>query len=473
MFIIFAKPSAIHVSTASAARAIARFNPGLFVGLEPGQHVVGQVAPCHRRGPRRCGAAHSRSCPERSAIDRKPLWPPSVPRRARPQPAQRQVDVVADDQEVGSLDLVVPGERRDRLAAQVHERERLDEQHDVVRPPPLAPAARRPAPSRTPARAARASRSTTSNPTLCRVPRYFAPGLPSPATSFMPPQALTSPSCPFLVLVLLDLALLDDLGLGRRRRCRRRGRIGRRRFLGSTFGATTCTISMSASLTAFHLPSVGRSRTRTPSCSISSVTSTRDVLRNVGRQALDHDLAMHEVDDAALGLDALGLAGQVHRHGHAQDLVHRDAIEVGVQQLVRRPDASWYSLTSTRASRRAVDLQRDQRVDADCECRIRSSAFGSTASDSAWRGLAVEHRRNLALAAQAAGFVLAESIAADGFECRFHDCYLSSLARSRAQAQLHEQLRDRRLFVNAANGLRQQARDRQHHDLLAGGLRRR
>ena len=46
------------------------------------------------------------------------------------------------------------------------------------------------------------------------------------------------------------------------------------------------------------------------------------------------DLAMHEVDHAALGLDALGFAGQVHRHGDAQHLVHRHAIEVGVQQLV-------------------------------------------------------------------------------------------------------------------------------------------
>ena len=62
----------------------------------------------------------------------------------------------------------------------------------------------------------------------------------------------------------------------------------------------------------------------------------------------------------------------------------------------------------------------------DSECRIRSSAFGSTASDSGLLGAAVEHRGNLALAAQPAGVVPAEPIATHCFECRFHDCPLSS-----------------------------------------------
>ena len=44
-----------------------------------------------------------------------------------------------------------------------------------------------------------------------------------------------------------------------------------------------------------------------PGCSISSVMSTVDVLRDVARQHLDLDLAVHEVDDAALLLDALRL----------------------------------------------------------------------------------------------------------------------------------------------------------------------
>ena len=44
----------------------------------------------HPRGPRRSGAAHSRSCPACSAIDRSPLCPPSDPfARARNRPSGR------------------------------------------------------------------------------------------------------------------------------------------------------------------------------------------------------------------------------------------------------------------------------------------------------------------------------------------------------------------------------------------------
>src|SRR5436189_3013310 len=81
-----------------------------------------------------------------------------------------------------------------------------------------------------------AIRSMTSNPTLCRVPRYFAPGLPRPATSFISSADLffflvLLVLAVFLVLGLLDLALLDDFRLGWSRRTRRHGRrIGHHRF---------------------------------------------------------------------------------------------------------------------------------------------------------------------------------------------------------------------------------------------------
>ena len=62
----------------------------------------------------------------------------------------------------------------------------------------------------------------------------------------------------------------------------------------------------------------------------------------------------------------------------------------------------------------------------DCEWRIFISAFGSTAIDIASglplaRRPAVQHRGQLAFAAQAARFVLAEPGSRDGFEYCFHD----------------------------------------------------
>ena len=59
-----------------------------------------------------------------------------------------------------------------------------------------------------------------------------------------------------------------------------------------------------------------------------------DVLGDVGRQALDLDLAAHELEDATLLLDALRLAPHVERDRHLDGTVHRDAIEVGVEHLV-------------------------------------------------------------------------------------------------------------------------------------------
>ena len=110
---------------------------------------------------------------------------------------------------------------------------------------------------------------------------------------------------------------------------------------------------------------------------------------SAGRHSM-HDLAMHEVDDAALGLDALGLAGQMHRHRHAQDLVHRHAIEVGVQQLVLdRVELVFLHEHLARPPRRRSSARSAcWRPTASAECC--SSAFGSTDDR---LGLAAPRRR--------------------------------------------------------------------------------
>ncbi len=65
-----------------------------------------------RRGPRRSGAARSRSCRVRAATDRKPLWPPSDPVPRARRPPERQVHVVGDDEQIGNGDLIVTSQRR-------------------------------------------------------------------------------------------------------------------------------------------------------------------------------------------------------------------------------------------------------------------------------------------------------------------------------------------------------------------------
>src|SRR5581483_6635158 len=58
-----------------------------------------------------------------------------------------------------------------------------------------------------------------------------------------------------------------------------------------------------------------------------------DVRRNVSGQALDLDLVQSVKQDAARVLDARGGADELHGNGDAHLLVHRDALEVNVQQV--------------------------------------------------------------------------------------------------------------------------------------------
>ena len=71
---------------------------------------------------------------------------------------------------------------------------------------------------------------------------------------------------------LLDLALLDDFRLGRRRHGRRGASAAG--ATSSTFGMITWTSIMSESLTGVHLTSVATSLTRTDCPTISPLTST-------------------------------------------------------------------------------------------------------------------------------------------------------------------------------------------------------
>ena len=105
---------------------------------------------------------------------------------AKPQLAQRQVEIVANDQQIGQRQLVKVDRRPHALAAAVHQR---------VRPQQQAPARRRSwLPSTRPSNfslrrarrhAARPTRPARRKPTLCRVFSYFLPRLPKPTISFM------------------------------------------------------------------------------------------------------------------------------------------------------------------------------------------------------------------------------------------------------------------------------------------------
>ena len=57
-----------------------------------------------------------------------------------------------------------------------------------------------------------------------------------------------------------------------------------------------------------------------------------DRARNLGRQRLELDLAVDEVEHAAFDLDAARLALDDHLHGDRDLAVHVDAVEVRVQQ---------------------------------------------------------------------------------------------------------------------------------------------
>ena len=105
-------------------------------------------------------------------------------RLAEPELAERQREVVGDDEQVAERGVLAGEHLAHRQARVVHVGQRLDEGQvePAVAPADHVRASRwRPRPAQ-PARSA--SRSRTSQPMLWRVPAYCEPGFPSPTTTF-------------------------------------------------------------------------------------------------------------------------------------------------------------------------------------------------------------------------------------------------------------------------------------------------
>src|SRR3977135_1521410 len=160
----------------------------------------------------------------------------------------------------------------------------------------------------------RASSSTTSKPTLCRVAAYSAPGLPNPTMAFIDSLFLL---LLFLLLLFLGLwlffvllALLDDFGLGRWRGGRRGRHLRRRHHF---FGLRQDHVDQHHLGIADRLPLRIDRDVADAHALVQHQFADVDlhVLGNIGWQTFDLDLAPDERDEAALLLDALGLA--LHR----------------------------------------------------------------------------------------------------------------------------------------------------------------
>ena len=154
-------PSEINISAASAARSTAAETVSRSSALEAAEHVIRKIAAAVA-APH--ADAHARKRLRREGLNHRlqPVVPAGAAFAPRPQPPQRQRHIVGDDEHVGRFDLVEPGEPGHRLPAEVHERQRLGDEHRLVAdhrldlqrlellaplvrdPPPLARARRRP-----------------------------------------------------------------------------------------------------------------------------------------------------------------------------------------------------------------------------------------------------------------------------------------------------------------------------------------
>src|SRR5205823_6470358 len=85
------------------------------------------------------------------------------------------------------------------------------------------------------------------------------------------------------------------------------------------------------------------------------------VARNIARQTLDLNLTQHVLEDTALRLHADGNTDQLNRHRHAHRLIHRDSLQVDVQQLAL--DRLMLPVDDHRLYRaRTLDIQVEDRV---------------------------------------------------------------------------------------------------------------
>jgi hypothetical protein len=148
-----------------------------------------------------------------------------------------------------------------------------------------------------------------------------------------------------------------------------------------------------------------------------------DVLGNVLRQALHLQLTRHEVEHAALELGALRLANDQDRHRHGDRAIHRELIEVGVQQLVG--DGIELVLLHHHLRLFAIQLQRDQRVGTGVRVknvhhRFRVDRYRHALGQLALPALAVDDRGQAAGRTQAARFVLAAALSLAHFKRCIH-----------------------------------------------------
>ena len=149
-------------------------------------------------------------------------------------------------------------------------------------------------------------------------------------------------------------------------------------------------------------------------------------------QRLELDLAIDEVDDAALLLDALGLALEHDRHGDRQHLVHRDLVEVGVEQpVIDRVELIFLDQDAGIAGRGHA-LEPNQRVDAGLRVQDLRQRLWIDGNLQRFALLcAVEYRRYAPARAQPPRLVLASSF--PGLElqcCSSHRSYQPSAISS-------------------------------------------
>src|SRR5262245_19299358 len=222
-----------------------------------------------------------------------------------------------------------------------------------------------------------------------------------------------------LFLDFFLLALLDDLGLGRRRG-RRGGRGFSRRWL--FLGLRHDPVDEHRLAFGDRLPLRVGGDVADAHTLVQHQLADVDVhmLGDVAGKALDDDLAPDELEDATLLLDALRFPVHEYRDCDLNEAIHRHAIEVRVQYLMR--DRIDLKIPDQHArGARAGQLQRDQRVLTrfgveDLHQRLRGNRHRPR-----FLAVAVEHGGHLAAPTRAPRFVLAECIAWCGFEYCFHD----------------------------------------------------
>ena len=179
-------PSRAHASTASAAASSSSSRRCCSSGAKRGQDVVDGVAVrLADPDPQPAELLGAELVDDRAQA----VVAAGAAALAEAQLAERQREVVGDDQQVGQRRVLAGQHLADGEPGVVHVRQRLDEgqveaaeaAHDDVGR--VALAARPVQPARS------ASRSRTSQPMLWRVPAYCDPGFPRPTTTFNRPSA--------------------------------------------------------------------------------------------------------------------------------------------------------------------------------------------------------------------------------------------------------------------------------------------